>query len=64
MTPKQKANELIYKMNGFTFEDCKNNAIICVKEILNVIEFMAESDEPDKLPYWTTVKEYIEKQLV
>lgn len=31
LTPKQEANELIDKINGYTFEDCKNNAITCVE---------------------------------
>jgi hypothetical protein len=34
----------------------KQCAIIAVDEIINVIEFMAESDEPSKLPYWQQVK--------
>jgi hypothetical protein len=29
--------------------------------IINVIEFMSESHELDKLPYWQQVKQEIEK---
>jgi len=38
----------------------KQCALIAVDEIINVIEFMAESDESDKLPFWQEVKQEIE----
>jgi hypothetical protein len=54
MTPKEKAQQLVDKMSGFTIEDCKRNATTCVEEIIS---------ELDKLhkPEYTT---FITRQAV
>lgn len=74
MNAKEKAIELYKKYLGWisntyyhvgTYsksegEKSKECAKIAVQEIINTIEYMAESDEPDKLPYWKEVLEEIE----
>ena len=50
MTPKEKAKILVDKMNGFTFHDCKQNALICVDEILSW----------NKTLFWEEVKQEIQ----
>ena len=34
MTPKEKANQIIDRMNGHTYEDVINNALFLVDEII------------------------------
>jgi len=69
MESKEKAKELFQKMYyvddpmgnySMCFETAKKCALIAVDEIIDVIEFMAESDEPSKLPFWKEVKAEIE----
>jgi hypothetical protein len=63
MNAKEKAKDLVnwYYENlpqWVNTDEAKMCATKCVNEIINVIEFMAESDEIDKLPYWNeTLKE-------
>ena len=68
MSPKEKAVELVGKYIRYTpaelayeYQYAKKCALIAIDEIINVIEFMAESDEPGKLPYWQQVKIEIDK---
>jgi hypothetical protein len=65
MTAKEKAKELVnwYYDNlpqWVNTDEAKMWAMKCVNEIINVIEFMAESDDINKLPYWNDVKKEIE----
>jgi len=39
----------------------KEMALLTVNEIIDVIEFMAESDEPNKLPFWLDVRHELTK---
>lgn len=65
MTPKQKGNELIDRMSGFTFEDCKANALVCVNEIVNYIERMNKDFNLNlSAGDWIKVKKSIEQQQV
>lgn len=70
MTAKEKANELLDKMYfSRRFKDgedyiaqshwihSKQCALIAVDEIIDVIQFMAESD--NGLPYWQEVRKEI-----
>lgn len=41
-------------------KDLKRKANIVVDEVIYVISYMSESDEPDKLPFWNKVKMEIE----
>lgn len=75
-TPKDKANELLEKMligfidwtefvpmsknNIGIIGEAKKRVLIITDEIIDVIEFMAESDESNKLPFWKQVKIEIE----
>ncbi len=57
-----------YLMNKFRNADytdtneygVRSIVLICIDEIIKTIEFMAESDELDKLPHWNEVKKIIE----
>jgi len=59
---KEKAYELFKKyyeelgLHSDYIILAKKLSIIAVDEIINAIEFMAESDEPNKLPDWQKVK--------
>lgn len=68
MTPKEKAFELYKKYGSFvrtgigakrTFSRQKavDIAIVAINDIIEVIQYMAESDEPDKIPFWLAVKD-------
>ena len=63
MTPQKKAQELIDK---FTFEignfNAKQGALICVNEIMHVIDWHEFETPNEELNYWNQVKEEI-KQL-
>ena len=70
MKAKDKAQEIFNKMYQIDdvmgnypmcFDTAKQCGLIAVDEIINVIEFMAESNEPDKLPFWQEVKQEIRK---
>jgi hypothetical protein len=70
MTPKEKAKDLynkyefMYIQNYTSISEVKQCATIAVNEIIDVIEFMAESEEPNKLPYWEDVKVEIQRLVV
>jgi len=70
MTAKQKAEELVHTYRVLLMDDgedygeeilvsmlSKQCALIAVDEIINEIQFMAESDEG--LPYWQEVRKEI-----
>jgi hypothetical protein len=74
MTPKEKANELFYKMDMIIYTDqdnwkqqCKKCALIAVDEILNDYSYMqnvrnANSNQiHSQRVYWQEVKQEIEK---
>lgn len=72
---QDKANELIERFlkyvivdvdmeKGEESEDAEWNnakacALICVEEIIDTIQYMAESNEPDKMPFWEEVKQIL-----
>ena len=62
MTPQEKAKELIDK---FTFEignfNAKQCALIAVDEILDILVGIYDYDYEVLHPYWTEVREEIEK---
>lgn len=76
MTPKEKAKQLLDSMligfidwtefvpmsknNVGIVGEAKLKTLIMINEIIDVIEFMAESNEPNKLPFWLQVKNEIE----
>jgi hypothetical protein len=72
ITPKKKASFLVDKMSGFTYDDCKINAIFLVDEILlessnylNAGNWMLSSDRQtqsyeDRVNYWNEVKHEIQ----
>jgi len=55
MEAKDKAINLVNKMTGITYQDCINNALTCVGEILKTTLV-----SPPKT-YWQQVKTEIEK---
>jgi hypothetical protein len=56
MTPKEKAEELIEKFDGYT-----HYAIYAVDEILDLIDTIYDYDREELDPYWKQVKQEIEK---
>jgi hypothetical protein len=63
MTPKEKAEELVHRydtmqsvIEGFSLEDAKQCALICVDEILIVIE---NERVYESIDYWEEVKKEI-----
>jgi hypothetical protein len=65
MTPKEKAEELVHRydtmqsvIEGFSLEDAKQCALICVDEILIVIE---NERVYESIDYWEEVKKEIEQ---
>jgi len=71
MTAKEKAEELVHTYRVLLMDDgedygeeilvsmlSKQCALIAVGEIINLIQFMAESD--DGLPYWQEARKEIE----
>ena len=71
MEAKQKAQQLVDKMSGFTYEDCIYNAIICVDEIIKVCPYISKEncDTVEQIranynqfvEYWQQVKIELEK---
>jgi hypothetical protein len=64
MTPKEKANELFYKMDMIIYTDqdnwkqqCKQCALIAVDEVLN----LCWNGNEVGIKYWQEVKQEIEK---
>jgi hypothetical protein len=59
MTPKEKAQELFNKfaLGGWG----KENALRCVDEILDIVVGIYDYDYQVLYPYWTEVKEEIQK---
>jgi hypothetical protein len=65
MTPKEKAEDLVFKydflqavIEGFSFYDAKQCALIAVDEILNNNKILFEDVLNDQ--YWQEVKQEIE----
>lgn len=65
MTPEEKASQLVDKMDGFTYEDCKRNAIVCVKEILDCLRKYSGMHDQEfidsDIAYYVSVQIEIEK---
>ena len=75
MTPKQKAKELVDKFTDYEIEiggqhdgylfmqihDAKQCALICVDEIMHVIDWHEFETPNEELNYWNQVKEEIQK---
>jgi len=71
MEPKEKAQQLVDKMYGFSIEECKSNAITCVDEVIKVCPYVSKenSDTVEQIrasdyefvSYWQEVKSEIEK---
>ncbi len=70
MTPKEKANDLVgqFKLqideelnNGFTYDVAKQCAIICVEQIINLLNEGFGVNVSIKKEYWNEVKEEIKK---
>jgi len=69
MTPKQKAIEIVHRydvmqsyINGFSFEDAKDCALIMVDEILKDIEIIfSEKTYIKSVNFWQEVKAEILK---
>ena len=67
MSPKEKAKELVDKMRDEIpchcddWEQAKQCALIAVDEIIEVISTVYEHDWNILYPYWTEVKQEIEK---
>lgn len=69
MTPKEKARQLVDKMSGFTLEDCKFSALVCVDELIESTFSKQKSWNKWKIfpvdnvttEYWEEVKEEINK---
>ena len=68
MTPKEKAKELVDKMwnideryGSIGFHEAKQCALICVDEILDLIDTIYDYDRESLNPYWEEVKQEIEK---
>jgi len=68
MTHKEKASKIVNKMNGFTFDDCKRNALICVDEIVGALKITTghcelrrvdEQEVQSDFDYWKRVKKEI-----
>ena len=59
MTPKEKAQELFNKfaLGGWG----KENALRCADEILDIVVGIYDYDYQVLYPYWTEVKEEIQK---
>lgn len=60
-----KANALIeifteHEDSEIEYRYACERALKCVDEIIKTIEFMSESDEPNKLPFWQSVKQILE----
>ena len=67
MTPKEKAEDLVFKydflqavIEGFSFYDAKQCALIAVDEILKVACDLDIDETVTKL-YWQNVKQEIQK---
>ena len=65
MTPKEKAKELVHRFDlmqtyveGFSYDDAKQCALIAVDEILVVV---INSPYVDIIKYWQEVKKEINK---
>jgi hypothetical protein len=76
MTPKEKAEELVYKFKKYSYYPKTNNdmlfvnelnnnakqcALIAVDEILDLIITIYDYDREELDPYWKQVKQEIEK---
>ena len=72
MTAKEKAYDLFTTFRfvmahpgapfGIYKDDiAKQSALVCVDEILSMIEFSSQADELSKTTYWNSVKDEIEK---
>jgi len=67
MNPKEKAQELTDKMNGFTLGDCKANALTTVEEILSeyngyrVKSYLTIPQVKEITEFWYEVKTELEK---
>jgi hypothetical protein len=60
--PKDKAKELVNKMTGFTFDDCKYNALIAVELVLEELHFSdTDYNLIGRIDYYSKVKQKIEK---
>jgi hypothetical protein len=64
MTPTEKAEIVVHRFDlmqsyveGFGFQDAKECALICVDEILNIVQYNTEKE----YAYWQEVKEEINK---
>ena len=59
MSPKDKARELVDKMYGFDYLECKLNALTCCNEMQ---DFITKYNNPfEDFKYWDEVKNEIEK---
>lgn len=70
MTHAEKAKQLVDRMSGFTLDDCKSNAIVAVKEIIEALKIttghcelrrLDEQEVQSDLDYWERIKKEIEK---
>ena len=69
MTPKEKANELSFKLydnteppyRKATFEQSRMCALICADEIINAMEFNSSSTAEGLTKYYEDVKQEINK---
>jgi hypothetical protein len=76
MTPKEKAEELVYKFKKYSYYPKTNNdmlfvnelnnnakqcALIAVDEILDLIITIYDYDREELDPYWKQIKQEIEK---
>jgi len=65
MTPKEKANELMQKVydldqhNKTTKSRCKQIALLCVDEILEIIRYHGTDIGKHSLKHWLDVKQEI-----
>ena len=64
MIPRDKALDLIleFKQGQKPIEEAKENALICVENILRNESYITDSYQKTKyINYWTEVKQFIQK---
>ena len=65
MNPKEKARELVIKMQFqkriLMFDSAKKCALICVTEIKESLRYVLDFSGEESLLYWNEVKKEIEK---
>lgn len=64
MIPKDKAMDMVrdFKQGQKHIEEAKENAIICVENILKNESYITDSYQKTKyINYWTEVKQFIQK---